>query len=106
LLPKEGGQATSVEEYVSLGGAPAFCNTRDRTHRSDNTVALHYMIEREDTQASMCQPAHRSGRQRIFLLTRAHRRHWFATTFIRSSAGEGGECLINGLFIGKAASTR
>ena len=102
IVAEEGGQVTIVEEYVSLGGAPAFCNTATELIAGDNTVASHYMIEREDTQAfnvstlRIDQGRHANISSHSVLIGGALVRNNVHPVL----AGEGGECLINGLFIG------
>ena len=51
IVIEENSHATIVEDYVSLGGGPAFCNTITELVAGDHSVVSHYMIEREDTQS-------------------------------------------------------
>ncbi len=94
--------ATIIEEYVSLGGAPALCNTVTELVAGDNTVISHYMIEREDKQAfnistlRIEQGRHANIASHSVLIGGALVRNNVHPVL----AGEGGECLINGLFIG------
>jgi Fe-S cluster assembly protein SufD len=102
IVAEEGGQATIVEEYVSVGGAAAFCNTATELVAGDNSVVSHYMIEREDTQAfnvstlRIDQGRHANISSHSVLIGGAIVRNNIHPVL----AGEGGECLINGLFIG------
>jgi Fe-S cluster assembly protein SufD len=76
IVMEENSQATIVEDYVSLenrGSAPSFSNTATELIAGENAVASHYMIVR---------PAHDAFNNVHPVL-----------------AGEGAECLINGLFM-------
>ena len=96
-------QATVVEDYVSLGGeTPAFCNTATELFAGDNAVVSHYMIEREHQQAfnisTLRLQQGRSANVSSHSLL-------LGGGLVRNNvhpvlAGEGSECLINGLFIG------
>lgn len=102
IVAEDNAQATVVEEYVSLGGAPAFCNTATELIAGDNAVVSHYMIEREDTQAfnvstlRIQQGRHANIASHSVLIGGAIVRNNVHPVL----GGEGGECLINGLFIG------
>jgi Fe-S cluster assembly protein SufD len=102
IVAEEGSQATVIEEYVSLGGAPALCNTATELIAGDNTVVSHYMIEREDTQAFNISTLRiEQGRSANI----SSHSVLIGGALVRNNvhpvlAGEGGECLINGLFIG------
>jgi Fe-S cluster assembly protein SufD len=102
IVAEDHAQATVVEEYVSLGGVPAFCNTATELVAGDNAVVSHYMIEREDTQAynvstlRIHQGRHANISSHSVLIGGALVRNNIHPVL----AGEGGECLINGLFIG------
>jgi Fe-S cluster assembly protein SufD len=102
IVAEENAQATVVEEYVSLGGVPAFCNTATELIAGDSTAVSHYMIEREDTQAfnvstlRIQQGRHSNIASHSVLIGGAIVRNNVHPVL----AGEGGECLINGLFIG------
>lgn len=97
-------QATIVEDYVSLGGeAAAFCNTATELLAGDNAVILHYMIEREHQQAFNVSTLRlQQGRSANI----SSHSVLLGGGLVRNNvhpvlAGEGSECLINGLFIGK-----
>ena len=102
IVAEENAQATVVEEYVSLGGLPAFCNTATELIAGDNAAVSHYMIEREDTQAfnvstlRIQQGRHANIASHSVLIGGALIRNNVHPVL----AGDGGECLINGLFIG------
>jgi len=103
IVAEENSQATFVEDYVSLdGGGAVFCNTVTELVAGDHTVLAHYMIEREHKQAfniSTLRIQHGRGANVVshsVLLGGALVRNNVHPVL----AGEGGECLINGLFIG------
>jgi len=96
-------QATIVEDYVSLGGeATAFCNTATELVAGDNAFISHYMIEREHQQAfNVSTLRFRQGRSANV----SSHSVLLGGGLVRNNvhpvlAGEGSECLINGLFIG------
>jgi Fe-S cluster assembly protein SufD len=102
IVVEDGAEATIVEDYVSLGSTPAFCNTATELIAGDNAVVSHYMIEREDMQAFNISTLRiQQGRSanvssHSILIGGATVRNNVHPVL----AGEGGECLINGLFIG------
>jgi len=102
IVAEENSQATFVEDYVSLDGGAVFCNTVTELVAGDHTVLAHYMIEREHKQAfniSTLRIQHGRGANVVshsVLLGGALVRNNVHPVL----AGEGGECLINGLFIG------
>ncbi len=102
-MAEEDSQATVLEDYVSLDGGVAFSKRVTEMVAGEHTVLPHYMIEREDTQGFQhlhaAHPA-RTKRECRVSLGSAGRRHWCATTCTRCWQAKGGECLINGLFIG------
>ena len=102
IVAEEGSQATIIEDYVSLGGAPTLCNTATELIAGDNAVVSHYMIEREDTRAFNISTLRiEQGRSANI----ASHSVLIGGALVRNNVhpvlnGEGGECLINGLFIG------
>ncbi|MGA3293901.1 MAG: Fe-S cluster assembly protein SufD [Candidatus Acidiferrales bacterium] len=103
IVAEENSQATIVENYVSLGrGQKALCNTVTELVAGDHSVISHYMIERENEQAFNVSTLRiQQGR------TTDVASHSILTggALVRNNvhpvlAGEGAECLINGLFIG------
>jgi Fe-S cluster assembly protein SufD len=104
IAAEENSQATIIEEYVSLGGdsAAAFCNTATELVAGDHSMISHYMIERESTQAFNVSTLRiQQGRTAHV----ASHSVLVGGALVRNNvhpvlAGEGGECLINGLFIG------
>jgi len=102
IVAEEDSQATFVEDYVSLDGGAAFCNTVTELVAGDHTVLSHYMIEREHKQTfnvstlRIQQGRNANVTSHSVLLGGALVRNNVHPVL----ADEGGECLINGLFIG------
>ena len=103
IVAENESQATIVEEYVSFGeGVPAFCNTATELVAGDNAVVSHYMIEREEQQAFNISTLRiQQGRSSNV----SSHSVLLGGGLVRNNvhpvlAGEGAECLINGLFIG------
>jgi Fe-S cluster assembly protein SufD len=105
ILVDEDSQVTVVEEYVSLGSGEfcnVFCNPVTELVAGDNAVVSHYRIEREQAGISNISTLRiQQGRStnvatHSVLLGGALVRNNVHTVL----AGEGGECLINGLFLG------
>ena len=102
IVAEEASQATFVEDYVSLDCGAVFSNTITELVAGDHTVLSHYMIEREHKLAFNISTLRiQQGRStnvvsHSVLLGGALVRNNVHTVL----AGEGGECLINGLFIG------
>jgi Fe-S cluster assembly protein SufD len=102
LIFERESQATVIEEYVSLGGGTIFCNTATELIAGENSTISHYMIEREDREAfnisTLRIQQERSANVSSHSLL-------LGGGLVRNNvhpvlAGEGGECLINGLFVG------
>lgn len=101
IIVGELGEAVVVEEYVSLGGEEYFSNTVTELVAGDGAVVDHYLIERESAQAFSV------GTLRIQLARGSNvtsHTVLFGGALVRNNvhpvlAGEGGECLINGLFL-------
>jgi len=99
---EEGGGATIVEDYVTLRGGPAFCNTVTELVAGDNAAVSHYMIEREDLQAFNISTLRMQQGRAANVSSHSI---LIGGSIVRNNvhpvlAGQGGECLINGLFIG------
>jgi Fe-S cluster assembly protein SufD len=102
IVAEKESQATIVEDYVSLGESTAFCNTITELVVGDNAVISHYMIEREHQQAFNVSTL-RIQQERSANV--ASHSVLLGGGLVRNNvhpvlAGEGSECLINGLFIG------
>ena len=97
-------QAAVLEDYVSLGESTAFCNTATELVAGDNAVVSHYMIEREYRRAFNISTLRiQQGRSANV----SSHSVLLGGGLVRNNvhpvlAGEGAECMINGLFIGNA----
>lgn len=103
IVAEEDSQATIVEDYVSLAGGTVFCNPATELVAADHSVLSHYRIAREQGETfNTCTLRIQQGRSanvasHSLLLGGALVRHNVHPVL----AGEGGECLINGLYVGK-----
>jgi Fe-S cluster assembly protein SufD len=104
ILLDENSQATIIENYVSLGqGDRALSDAVTELVAGDHSVISHYMIEREHEQAFNVSTLRiQQGRSADV----ASHSVLAGGAIVRNNvhpvlAGEGGECLINGLFIGR-----
>jgi Fe-S cluster assembly protein SufD len=102
IVAEENSQATIVEDYVSLDSGAGFCNTVTELVAGDHTVLSHYMIEREHKQAFNISTLRIQQGRSTNVVSHSV---LLGGALVRNNvhpvlAGEGGECLINGLFIG------
>ena len=103
IVVEDESQASIVEEYVSFGDeTPAFSNVVTELVVGGNAIVTHSMIEREHMQtynfSTLRVEQARSANVASHSLL-------LGGGLVRNNvhpvlAGEGGECLINGLFIG------
>jgi Fe-S cluster assembly protein SufD len=102
IIAEEDSQATFVEDYVSLGAGVAFSNAATELVAGQNSVLAHYLIEREHTEAYNVSTLRiEQGRSANV----ASHSVLLGGGLVRNNvhpvlAGEGADCLINGLFIG------
>jgi len=103
IVVEDEGQASIVEDYVSLGGeTPALSNAVTELVAGGDATVAHTMIEREHFQTynfstlRIEQARSANVASHSLLLGGALVRNNVHPVL----AGEGGECLINGLFIG------
>ncbi|MGB7072473.1 MAG: Fe-S cluster assembly protein SufD [Candidatus Sulfotelmatobacter sp.] len=102
IMAEEDSQATFFEDYVSLDGGAVFCNTATELVAGDHTVLSHYMIEREHEEAFNISTLRIQQGRSANVVSHSV---LLGGGLVRNNvhpvlAGEGGECLINGLFIG------
>jgi Fe-S cluster assembly protein SufD len=102
LVADADSQATFVEDYVSLDGGAVFCNTVTELVVGDHSVLLHYMIEREHKDAFNISTLRIQQERSSNVVSHSV---LLGGGLVRNNvhpvlAGEGGECLINGLFVG------
>jgi Fe-S cluster assembly protein SufD len=102
VIAEEESEAAMVEDYVSLGPGVGFCNTVTELVAGDSAVISHYMIEREHADSFNISTLRiQQGRSANV----ASHSVLLGGALVRNNvhpvlAGEGGECLINGLFVG------
>jgi Fe-S cluster assembly protein SufD len=102
LMVEAEAQATFIEEYVSLGGGTVLCNSATELVAGENAAVAHFMIEREHRSAFNISTLRiQQGRSANV----ASHSLLLGGGLVRNNvhpvlAGEGGECLINGLFVG------
>ena len=101
IVSGEDSQATILEDYVSIGGGVAFSNGVTELAVGQSSVMSHYLIERENTQ-SLNVSTLRVEQGRSSNVT-SHSL-LLGGALVRNNihpvlAGEGCECVINGLFI-------
>ncbi len=102
IVAEEESQMAVVEDYVSLSGGVAFCNTATELVAGESAVISHYMLEREHTDAFNVSTLRIQQARSANVSTHSI---LLGGGLVRNNvhpvlAGEGGECLINGLFIG------
>lgn len=101
IIAGDGSQATVVEDYLTLSGGVHFSNVITEVVVGENSVLSHYQIERESTEAfhvstlRVQQGRNSSVASHSVLLGGALVRNNIHPVM----AGEGGDCLINGLFM-------
>ena len=101
IVAEENSQVTVVEDYVSLGEGTTFSNAATELVAGDNANVSHYMIVREGDSAynfstlRIQQGRHANVATHSLLLSGALVRNNVHPVL----AGEGSECLINGLFM-------
>lgn len=104
VVAGENSQAAVIEQYVSLGEGESadLCNTATELVAGDNAVLSHYLIEQEHTRSFNISTLRiEQGRganvsSHSVLLGGAIVRNNVHAVL----AGQGGDCLINGLFVG------
>jgi Fe-S cluster assembly protein SufD len=102
IVAEEDSQAAIVENYVSLGSSAAFCNSATELVAADNAVLSHYMIEQEHRQTFNVSTLRIQQGRSANVATHSV---LVGGALVRNNvhpvlAGEGSECLINGLFVG------
>jgi Fe-S cluster assembly protein SufD len=102
IVAEDETEAGIIEDYVSIGSGTFFSNVVTELVAGENAALSHYLVEREDLQALnvstlRLQQARSSNVSSHSVL--------LGGALVRNNVhpvlkGEGGECLINGLFIG------
>jgi Fe-S cluster assembly protein SufD len=101
IVAEDEAEAHIVEDYVSLGSGVFFSNVVTELVAGENAAVSHHLVEREDRQALNVSTL--STRQARSANVSSHS-VLLGGALVRNNvhpvlAGEGGECLINGLFI-------
>jgi Fe-S cluster assembly protein SufD len=105
IVAEDATEASIVEDYVSLGSGISFSNVVTELVAGENAVISHYLLEREDRQAfNVSTLRTQQGRSANV----SSHSVLLGGGLVRNNvhpvlAGEGGECLINGLFIGNGS---
>jgi Fe-S cluster assembly protein SufD len=105
IVAEDATEASIVEDYVSLGSGVSFSNAVTELVAGENAVISHYLIEREDRQAfNVSTLRTQQGRSSNV----SSHSVLLGGGLVRNNVhpvlgGEGGECLINGLFIGNGS---
>ena len=105
IVAGDNTQFSLIEHYVAAGDGAYFTNALTEIVLGDNAHAAHYLIEEESAKAFQVSSLHvRIGRasnidSHSVLLGGAIVRNEVAPTL----DGEGGNCLVNGLFVGLAS---
>jgi Fe-S cluster assembly protein SufD len=101
IIVEENSHATIVEDYVSLDESVAFSNTVTELVARQAAVVSHYMIVRENEQTYNVSTLRIQQERDSHVATHSV---LLGGSLVRNNvhpvlAGEGGECLINGLFM-------
>ena len=103
VLAEEGAELTVVEEFLSLGDTTVFCNAATELVAGEGAVVSHYRIEQGNrglfqiSTLRIQQDKSANVSSHSVLLGGALVRNNVHPVL----AGEGGVCLINGLFLGR-----
>ena len=102
IVVGESAQAVLVEDYVTLGEGTTFSNAATELVAGDNANVSHYMIVREGDQAYNFSTLRIQQGRSANVATHSL---LLSGGLVRNNvhpvlAGEGSECLINGLFMG------
>src|SRR5690348_12064939 len=105
IVAEDATEASIVEDYVSLGSGISFSNAVTELVAGEGAVLSHYLLEREDRQAFNVSTLRTQQARSTNLSSHSV---LLGGGLVRNNvhpvlAGEGGECLINGLFIGNGS---
>lgn len=102
LVAERNAQGSVVEEHVSLGDGVVFSNVVTELIASENSIVSHHLIERENAKALHISTLRMQQERNTKVSS-----HSVLTggALVRNNvhpvlAGEGGECLINGIYLG------
>jgi Fe-S cluster assembly protein SufD len=102
LITERNAQASIVEEHVSLADGVLFANAVTELIAAENSVVSHHMIERENRNAFHISTLRIQQERDANVSSHSV---LIGGALVRNNvhpvlAGEGGECLINGLYLG------
>ena len=102
VVAEEASQAAVIEDYVSIGSDAAFSNAVTELAAGQNAVVSHYLIERENLAAFNVSTLRMEQARGTNIASHSI---LLGGGLVRNNvhpvlAGEGAECLINGLFVG------
>jgi Fe-S cluster assembly protein SufD len=102
VVAEEASQVAVVEDYVSIGEEAAFSNAVTELAAGQNAVVSHYLVERENLAAYNVSTLRVEQARGTNIASHSI---LLGGGLVRNNvhpvlAGEGAECLINGLFVG------
>jgi Fe-S cluster assembly protein SufD len=105
IVAEDVTEGSIVEDYVSLGSGVFFSNVVTELVAGEGAVISHYLVEREDRQASNISTLRTQQARSANVSSHSV---LLGGGLVRNNvhpvlAGTGGECLINGLFIGSGS---
>jgi Fe-S cluster assembly protein SufD len=103
IIAGDHAELSIVEEFVSLGTTRTFCNAATELVAGDGAVVSHYRIEQENPETFQISTLRLQQGQTANVSSHCV---LLGGALVRNNvhpvlAGEGGECLINGLFLGR-----
>lgn len=103
VVAGEGSEATLVETYAGLGSGATFTNAVTEVSLGDNASLRHFKLQAEgDTALHLSGLYSRQGRDSRFQSHAFSFGGALARNEVHAAfAGEGGECVLNGLFVGR-----
>jgi Fe-S cluster assembly protein SufD len=105
IVAEDETEGSVVEDYVSLGSGVFFSNAVTELVAGEGAVISHYLVEREDRQAFNISTLRTQQARSANVSSHSV---LLGGGLVRNNvhpvlAGTGGECLINGLFIGNGS---
>jgi len=102
IVAEESSQAAVIEDYVSIGAEAAFSNAVTELAAGQDAVVSHFLIERENLAAFNVSTLRIEQAKGTNIATHSI---LLGGGVVRNNvhpvlAGEGAECLINGLYVG------
>ncbi|MEM4658119.1 MAG: Fe-S cluster assembly protein SufD [Candidatus Methanosuratincola sp.] len=103
ILLGEGAQAEVVEDYVSVGGGVHFTCAVTEVVAEEGSVFHHYMLERENVESFNVSTLRVEQKRSSAVSSHSA---LIGGALVRNNvhpvlAGEGADCLINGIFMGR-----